>query len=216
MDAADEHLFGAQDGNTGLGEVNYVKPSEHIRRDFPFERTFALFKEADARTDLDREPHPEYVDSPLLQNRSTVLLGGQRVPRFVLAGVSVVVGDWLDVDLGGARVVNGVVVDGVFFFGYTSGLAPEDGHHSGDFLVRCGVASGGPAEIVARHCHAATLYPLSWLTDDGEAASIHSLRCHEYDVFTSAVQRTWRGTSRCRQYEAGGNGRQWAGERRDA
>jgi len=179
-----------QDGKDGLVEVNYVKPSEHIRRDLQFERTFALFKEADARTDLDRELHPEFVDSPLFQDRSTVLLGGQTVPRFVLAGVSIVVGDRLDVDLGGGRVVNGVVVDDAFFVGSTSGLAPDDGHHAGDFLVRCGVADGGPADIVARHWHAATLHPLSWLTDDGEAAPIHSLRHHEYDVHP---QRNGRG-----------------------
>jgi len=192
-----------QDGNNGLGEVNYVKPREHIRRDFPFERTFALFKEADARTDLDRELHPEYVDSPLFQNRSTVLLGGQTVPRSVLAGVSVVVGDWLDVDLGSGRVVNGVVVNDVFFFGYTCGLAPEDGHHSGDFLVRCGVPGGGPAEIAARHCPAATLYPLCWLTDDREAASIHSLRYHEYDVHPQC-------NGRCEDQVAAGSMRQGA------
>jgi len=147
-----------------------------------FERTFAFFKKADAWTDLHRKLHPEFFDSPLFLDRSTVLLGGQTVPRFVLAGVSIVVGDGLDVDFGGGRVVNGVVVHDAFFVGYTSGLAPDDVHHAGDILVRCGVVDGGPADIVARHWHAATLCPLSWLTDDGEAASIHYLRHHEYDV----------------------------------
>ena len=104
------------------------------------------------------------------------------MPRFVLAGVSIVVGDGLDVDLGGGRVVKGVVVHDAFFVGSTIGLAPDDIHHAGDFLVRCGGVDGGPADIVARHWHAATLYPLSWLTDDSEAASIHYLRHHEYDV----------------------------------
>jgi len=51
-------------------------PNEHIRRDLQFERTFAFFKKADAWTDLYRELHNEFVDSPLFRDRSTVLLGG--------------------------------------------------------------------------------------------------------------------------------------------
>lgn len=171
-----------QDGKSGLVEVNFVTPSEHIRCDLQFERTFALFKEAYARTDLDKELHIELVDSPPFQDPSTVVLGGQTVPQFVLDGVSIVVGNRLDVDLGGGRVEDGAVVDDAFFVCSTSGLAPDDGHHAGDFLVRCGVAYGSPADMVPRHWHVATLFPLSWLTDDGEAAAIRSLRHTEYDI----------------------------------
>jgi len=114
-----------QDGESGLVEVKFVTPSEQIRCDLQFERTFALFKKAYARTDLDTELLPELVDSPPFQDPSTVVLGGQTVPQFVLDGVSIVVGDRLDVDLAGSRFVDGAVVDDAFFVCSTVGLAPD-------------------------------------------------------------------------------------------
>ena len=108
------------------------------------------------------------------------------------AGISIAVGDRLDVDQGGGRVVSGVVVDHAFFVGATRWLARDGSDHDGEFLVRCGLADGGPADIVVRHWHAATLHPLSLLTDDGDAASIHSLRHNKYDVHP---QRNGRGNN---------------------
>jgi len=167
--------------NDGLFEVKYIKPSEHIQRDLIFERTSELFKEADARTDLDRELHPEFVDSPLFQDRSSVLQGGQTVQKFALAGLEIAIGDRLDIDLGSGRVVRGVVVHEAFFVGSASGLEPDDGHHAGDLLVRCGIEDGAVADILARHWHAASLHPLSlsWLTHDGKAKFILSLNHHK-------------------------------------
>ena len=169
-----------QVGKDGLVEVKYIKPSEHVQRDLMFERTSELFKEADARTDLDKELHPEFVDTPLFQDPSSVLQGGQKVQNFALAGLDIAVGDRLGVDLGRGRVVRGVVVHDAFFVGSASGLEPDDGHYAGDFLVRCGgIEDGALADILARHRPAASLHPLSWLTHDGNAALILSLRHHK-------------------------------------
>jgi len=169
-----------QVGKDGLVEVKYIKPSEHVQRDLMFERTSELFKEAEARTDLDRELHPEFVDSPLFQDRSSVLQGGQTVQKFALASLDIAIGDRLDVDLGSGRVVRGVVVHDAFFVGSASGLEPDDGHHAGDFLVQCGgIEDGAPADIWARHWHAASLHQLSCLTHDGNAALILSLHHHK-------------------------------------
>jgi len=86
-----------QVGKDGLVEVKYIKPSEHIQRDVIFERTSELFKEADATTDLDRELHPEFFDSPLFLDRFLALQGGQTVQKFALAGLEIFIGDRLDI-----------------------------------------------------------------------------------------------------------------------
>jgi len=73
--------------------------------------------QAASRTVLDRELHPEDVDSPSFQDRAFVLIGGTKVPRFVLADMRVSLGDQLDVELGSGRLLRGVTFGDASFWG---------------------------------------------------------------------------------------------------
>lgn len=145
--------------------VRYIAPSDHVRRDMLFDSTFKLFKKADERSDRERELHPEFVDSPMFQDRASVLLSGRLVPRFVLSGVLLAVGDRISASIVGGGLLDDLSVKRAFFAGATTGLERSEAAHAGDFIVECDRVAAEPEAagyLVSRHWCAASLSPLTW------------------------------------------------------
>lgn len=103
--------------------MRYIAPSDHVRRDLQFASTFELFKKADARSNREREMHPEFIDSPMFHDRASVLLSGRLVPRFLLGGGHLAVRDRVCATLVGGRALRGIFVKRAFFAAARSGLA---------------------------------------------------------------------------------------------
>lgn len=158
--------------------VSYIPPSEHVRRDLAFDDTFALFLKADRRRRIDRELHPEFVDSALFRDRSSILMSGRLVPRFLLAGVQLVAGDRVNASLGDGRLLDGMVVRRAFFAAAATGLARTTDAHAGDFVVECDHVEGVPQSaglIISRYWCAASLLPMTWHPRDGTIVEILDL-----------------------------------------
>lgn len=114
--------------------------------------------------------------------------------------------------------MRGIIVHDAFCVGSASGLEPDDGHHAGGVLVRCGIEDGSVADILPRHWHAASLQPLSLLTHDGNAEFIlhrhhhkdqgpppHDERCAEHaDASSAAVQQRAKDISTAAAARQGG------------
>lgn len=163
--------------SAGVVNVRYIAPSDHVRRDLQFVSTLELFKKADRRTDKDRELHPEFIDSPLFQHRSSVLMSGQLVPHFVLNGVQLSVGDCVGASLTGGRSLDGIVIRRAFFAAAQSGLARNQTAHAGDFIVECDSVElqvGG--YFVSRHWCAASMPPMTWHALDDTVVEVLELR----------------------------------------
>lgn len=172
--------FSTRERSTGkVVSVRYVAPSAHIRRDLAFDATFNLFKKADARGSVDRGLHPEFVDSPLFQDRASVLMSGRLVPNFVLGGIRLSAGDKTDARLLGGRLLQNLHIKRAFFASARTGLARSRAAHAGDFIVECDVgtdASGGAGYFVSRHWCATSLCPLTWHSDGSSGVEVLELR----------------------------------------
>lgn len=145
--------------------VRYIAPSEHVRRDLLFDSTYELFKKADARTELDRSLHPEFVDSPMFQDRNSVLMTGRFLQQFILAGVQFSVGNHVSACLVGGRSLHNIKIKRAFFAAPQSGLARDTTAHAGDFVVECDnvpTQTETAGYFVSRHWYAASLPPLTW------------------------------------------------------
>lgn len=86
-------------GTTEMATMHNILPSSHLRRDMKTPRTFDLFFAAALRSEADRAMHPEFADSPLFNDRSTFLHAGASIPRFNLDGVSLKLGNVIDIFL---------------------------------------------------------------------------------------------------------------------
>ena len=160
-----KHATSAKETTSGASVgVEYILPSDHILRDLQFEGTLANFKAADQRSSIERQLHPEFVDSPLFQDRAASLLCGQSVPRFVLHGLELCAGDQIHVELANGHVVRDALISGSSFASRRSGLKRDGGRHAGDFVVECRLTDGTSASLVAHHWHSTTLSPLSWIS----------------------------------------------------
>lgn len=165
MDAAcklPKHATSAKEATSGASVgVEYILPSDHIRRDLQFEGTLENFKAAEERSSLERQLHPKFVDSPLFQDRAASLLCGQAVPQFVLHGLELCADDQIHVELANGHVVRDALASGAFFASRRSGLKRDGGRHAGDSVVECRLTDGTSAAPVANHLNSTTLSPLS-------------------------------------------------------
>ncbi|KAK1866239.1 hypothetical protein I4F81_008759 [Pyropia yezoensis] len=159
-------------------DVRYIAPSDHVRRDLQFASTFELFKKADARSNRDRELHPEFIGSPMFQDRASALLSGRLVPRFLLGGVHLAVGDRVCATLVGGQALRGIFVKRAFFAAAQSGLARNLEAHAGDFVVDCDNVTGEPeggGYFVSRHWCAASLPPITWHSADDIVVEVRDI-----------------------------------------
>lgn len=149
---------------TSTVNVQCILPSSHVRRDISFDATYRKLFEAEKRSDVERALHPDFVDSPYYNKRSSILMTGKKIGRFTLDGVTISVGDGLTIvlypPLGSIRVV----ARSAFFASHHSGVAQCSDVHAGDLVVTCegdghDQVSGS---LVSRHWMACALPPLSW------------------------------------------------------
>lgn len=158
--------------------VRYIAPSEHVRRDLLFDATLELFKKADERTEQDRLLHPEFVDSPLFQDRASVLMTGRLVPKFVLGDVQLSVGDRVSASLVGGCSLDNIVIKRAFFAAAQSGLTRDVVAHAGDFIVKCSTTLPEPEPagyFVSRYWCAASYPLLTWHSQDNSVTEVLEL-----------------------------------------
>lgn len=158
--------------------VRSIAPSEHVPRDLALDATFAVFEKTDQRGEADRELEPEFVDSPLFQDRASVLMSGRLVPRFLLEGARLAAGDRVRASLAGGRLLEGVLIQRAFFAAAGTGLARTEEAHAGDFIFEgdhANVASQRAGYFVSRHWCSASLCPMAWHADDGVAVEVLDL-----------------------------------------
>lgn len=158
--------------------VRYIAPSEHVRRDLLFDATFELFKKADRRTEEDRLLHPEFVDSPLFQDRTSVLMAGRLVPQFMLGEVQLSVGNRVTASLVGGGLLDNIKIQRAFFAAAQSGVTRDEAAHAGDFIVEC--CSVLPAHepagyFISRYWCAASLPLLTWHSQDHTVTEVLEL-----------------------------------------
>lgn len=149
---------------TGSAEevsVELILPSAHVRRDVSFTATFENFLSAKLRSDQERLLEPNFIDSPLFNNRPSVLMAGESIQRFTLDGVDVSINDKMVVKLVSPHSPRLVKVTDAFFLLHESDLAPESSEHAGDFVVACDSASHVPGCILSRHWKASEKLCLS-------------------------------------------------------
>lgn len=159
--------------------VRYIAPSEHVRRDLLFDATFELFKKADERTELDRSLHPEFVDSPMFQDRASVLMTGRFLRQFILGGVQFSVGNHVSASFAGGRSLSNIKIKRAFFAASQSGLPRDQAAHAGDFVVECDNVVNQPETagyFVCRHWYAASLPLLTWHTIGNGVEEVLELR----------------------------------------
>lgn len=174
-------------GHVGHFPDTCILPSAHVRRDVAFEATFQNFLVAEQRPDEERVLQPEFIDSPMYKERSSVVMAGSTIRRFTLDGLDICLGDELHVKLPPPFQVLHTKVADAFFLSHESRMSSGSAQHAGDNVVVCddefGEASSNGSErgsILARHWLVSELPPLSWIpeSEGAEAVDVLKLRVH--------------------------------------
>lgn len=145
-----------------------------------FSETFENFLSAKLRTNEECLLEPDFIDSPLFNNRASMLMAGESIQRFILDGADVLINNKLVAKLVPPHPPRLVNVSDAFFLSHESGVAPECSEHAGDLFFVCESATDAPGCIVARHWQRSEKPCLTWQSDgDGVGPTeILGLRAH--------------------------------------
>ncbi|KAK1866141.1 hypothetical protein I4F81_008661 [Pyropia yezoensis] len=158
----------AASGSAEEVSVDCILPSAHVRRDVSFSVSFENFLSAELRSDRQCRLEPDFIESPLFNNRPSVLMAGESIQRFSLDGVDVSTNDKLVLKLVPPHPLRRAKDLDAFFLSHESGLAPESSEHAGDFVVVCDCTTGVSGCIISRHWKASEKPSLVW-QPDGDA-----------------------------------------------
>jgi len=156
-------------GLVGAGtDLLVVLPSDHLARDCRFEGTYRRLCEADSRDEVERELHPEFVDSTFFKDRAGALRSGPVVNRFFVDGFEFKTGDLIDICTSDDCDLHQVCVGKATFADKQHGVGPGPGIHAGDIVVVIHGARDGSAQpqglgrLVLRHWRVKDFGSMAW------------------------------------------------------